>query len=106
MASLYLHIPFCEHKCIYCDFYSIAPAETHENYDGLVAGFLTALEREIELRAADPAFKTSYDTIFFGGGTPSLISPDAIGSILNRLAAGFSVSTWMPHPKASILIGV
>ncbi|HTP13256.1 MAG TPA: radical SAM family heme chaperone HemW [Bacteroidota bacterium] len=91
MASLYLHIPFCEHKCIYCDFYSIAPAETHENSEGLVAGFLQSLEREIDIRAADRVFKTSYDTIFFGGGTPSLLAPDAVASILNRLADRFSV---------------
>ena len=92
MASLYLHIPFCEHKCIYCDFYSIAPAETHENYDALVNRFLTGLDREIDLRAQDPTYQTTYETIFFGGGTPSLLSPSAVGQILDRMSKGFSIS--------------
>lgn len=91
MASLYLHIPFCEHKCIYCDFYSIAPKETEENYENLVRRFLTALDREIELRAADKTFQSTYETIFFGGGTPSLLSPAAVGTILDRVHRSFSV---------------
>ena len=92
MASLYLHIPFCEHKCIYCDFYSIAPRETEENYDALVQRFLTALSQEIDLRVREEAFQSRYETIFFGGGTPSLLSPGAIESILNHLYRKFSIS--------------
>jgi len=92
LSSLYLHIPFCEHKCIYCDFYSIAPKETEENYDNLVQRFLTALDREITLRGQDGTFQSTYETIFFGGGTPSLLSPSAIGSVLNQLSRNFSVS--------------
>jgi oxygen-independent coproporphyrinogen-3 oxidase len=91
VASLYLHIPFCEHKCIYCDFYSIAPTETHDDYGGLVGSFLGALEKEIDLRTAEPLFHTSYETIFFGGGTPSLLSPGAVESILNRLSRTFLI---------------
>ncbi len=92
MASLYLHIPFCEHKCIYCDFYSIAPKETKENYENLVQRFLTALDQEISLRSEDTTFQSTYETIFFGGGTPSLLSPASIGTILNHLSRSFSVS--------------
>ena len=91
MASLYFHIPFCEHKCIYCDFYSIAPRETEENYENLVQRFLTALDREISLRGQDATFQSTYETIFFGGGTPSLLSPAAIASILNQLSRSFSI---------------
>lgn len=91
MASLYLHIPFCEHKCIYCDFYSIAPQETGEN-DDLVQRFLSALDREIALRGQEKEFQGTYETIFFGGGTPSLLSPKAVGTILNRLSGSFSIS--------------
>ncbi len=91
MPSLYLHIPFCEHKCIYCDFYSIAPKETPERYDALVNRFLEALKREIVLRAEEPLFQSSYETIFFGGGTPSLLSPSSIEEILNLLADKFSI---------------
>jgi oxygen-independent coproporphyrinogen-3 oxidase len=91
LASLYLHIPFCEHKCIYCDFYSIAPVETEQSYDALVKRFLTALRQEIKLRGQDSTFQTTYETVFFGGGTPSLLSPSVIGGILNQLASRFSV---------------
>jgi oxygen-independent coproporphyrinogen-3 oxidase len=93
MASLYLHIPFCEHKCIYCDFYSIAPAETGETHTSLVNGFLTALETEIRLRADDARFHESIETIFFGGGTPSLLHPSEIEKILTLLASRFSIQT-------------
>lgn len=92
MPSLYLHIPFCEHKCIYCDFYSIAPnGEGKENYGDLEGRFLNALEREIDLRGQDELFKTTYETIFIGGGTPSLLSPSTIEGILTRLATRFSI---------------
>jgi len=92
MPSLYLHIPFCEHKCIYCDFYSIAPnGEGRENYGDLEGRFLNALEREIDLRGQDELFKTTYETIFIGGGTPSLLSPSTIEGILTRISTRFSI---------------
>jgi len=93
MASLYLHIPFCEHKCIYCDFYSIAPAESKETHASPVDGFLSALETEIQLRAEDKRFNESVETIFFGGGTPSLLHPSEIEKILNLLASCFSIES-------------
>lgn len=91
MSSLYLHIPFCEHKCIYCDFYSIAPSETGASDDALVLRFLGALDTEIAVRGGDPTFRATYETVFFGGGTPSLLSPTAVGSILERLNRTFSL---------------
>ena len=93
MASLYLHIPFCEHKCIYCDFYSIVPAESGKAYTSQVNGFLTALEQEIRLRGEDNRFHEQVETIFFGGGTPSLLHPSEIEKILNILASRFSIQT-------------
>lgn len=91
-SSLYLHIPFCEHKCIYCDFYSVAPnGGSSSDFQSMMRGFIPALEREIELRGADPQFRSSYDTIFFGGGTPSLLEPSIIGRLLALLAGTFSV---------------
>jgi oxygen-independent coproporphyrinogen-3 oxidase len=92
LPSLYLHIPFCEHKCIYCDFYSIAPKESEENYDNLVSRFLSTVEREIDMRAGEEQFQSTYETIFFGGGTPSLLSPSTVGEILQRLSAQFAIS--------------
>jgi oxygen-independent coproporphyrinogen-3 oxidase len=83
MASLYLHIPFCEHKCIYCDFYSI------ERLGG-IQNFVDALLREIEIQ---PEFlkQESYETIFFGGGTPSLLTPVQLDAILSKVYETFSV---------------
>ena len=83
MASLYLHIPFCEHKCIYCDFYSI------ENLDPMER-FVSALEQEISMYRSYSGHEI-FDTIFFGGGTPSLLSPRNIHDILEHLYKTFRV---------------
>jgi oxygen-independent coproporphyrinogen-3 oxidase len=81
MASLYLHIPFCEHKCIYCDFYSIEALDPMES-------FLVALRDEIGMYAHH---QSSFETIFFGGGTPSLLSPATIRELIGLLKATFDV---------------
>lgn len=86
MASLYVHIPYCEKKCIYCDFYSI---ENHSSMDH----FLIALEREIGSYAADFAGREPIETIFFGGGTPSLLPPPVIGTILKRMRSLFTIAS-------------
>jgi oxygen-independent coproporphyrinogen III oxidase len=99
MASLYLHIPFCEHKCIYCDFYSIAPAESGETHTPQIGEFLSALDMEIRLRAEDARFREPFETIFFGGGTPSLLQPSEIEKTLSLLAAHFSID-----PRAEITL--
>ena len=77
MSSLYVHIPFCEHKCIYCSFYSI------ESFDGKER-FLAALDREIGMVAPESPIER-VETLFFGGGTPSMLSPEEIGGIIERL---------------------
>lgn len=64
VTSLYLHVPFCAHKCEYCAFYSAVPKED------LVSRYVNALVRELELVA--PELKPK--TVFFGGGTPSLLN--------------------------------
>jgi oxygen-independent coproporphyrinogen-3 oxidase len=84
MASLYLHIPFCERKCVYCDFYSIenlAPMDS----------FLKSIDREITLYAGEGA-GTEFDTVFFGGGTPSLLTPAQLEKLLDRLYGTFSIA--------------
>jgi oxygen-independent coproporphyrinogen-3 oxidase len=91
MASLYLHIPFCEKKCLYCDFYSI---ETQSPMDD----FLTALHREIDLAAGYGSHAT-FETVFFGGGTPSLLAPTQLDSILAHLHRVFTI-----EPDAEITV--
>jgi oxygen-independent coproporphyrinogen III oxidase len=76
-ASLYVHVPFCAHKCEYCAFYSHLPGE------GLVQRYVDALVRELEML---PRFQPH--TVFFGGGTPSILTLrqwDQIGSAMHRL---------------------
>lgn len=91
MASIYIHIPFCEHKCIYCDFYSIAPSGSKEEYRSLMDNFLHSLETEIKLGADIRRFNEPIETIFFGGGTPSLLRPSEIEKLLNLIASIFTI---------------
>ncbi|MCI0705983.1 MAG: radical SAM family heme chaperone HemW [Ignavibacteriae bacterium] len=91
MSSLYLHIPFCEHKCIYCDFYSVAPNGSADAYSALVQRFLDSLKKEVDVRSGDERFQVPYETIFFGGGTPSLLALSEIKEILNLLSTRFQV---------------
>lgn len=84
MSGIYLHIPFCEHKCIYCDFYSVESL-------GAMGRFLRALRSEIEISSAS-SDQELVETIYFGGGTPSLLPPDAIAGILRRLGDRYEVA--------------
>ncbi len=84
MASLYLHIPYCEKKCIYCDFYSIENMNSMEQ-------FLAALEKEIRMYAERFSQSDAFDTIFFGGGTPSLLPPSTMGRILMALHSNYQI---------------
>ena len=93
VASLYLHIPFCEHKCIYCDFYSI------ESMDP-VDEFIRALKQEIAAGSPDArsggspdARSEKFSTIFFGGGTPSLLDPAVIGDLIELLRKTYHIDT-------------
>jgi oxygen-independent coproporphyrinogen III oxidase len=85
--SAYLHIPFCEKKCIYCDFYSI------ENLV-LRADFVDLLIREIDLKLeANPNLTgRELQTIFFGGGTPSLLTHQELERIIGKLSKHFTIS--------------
>jgi oxygen-independent coproporphyrinogen-3 oxidase len=82
-ASLYLHVPFCERKCTYCDFYSIESRALQSDY-------LDALEQEITLEA--PSWQGwEFGTVFFGGGTPSLLSPEEFERINDALRSSFRI---------------
>jgi oxygen-independent coproporphyrinogen III oxidase len=84
LASLYIHIPFCEKKCLYCDFYSI---ETLAPMDE----FLKALDMEIAA-GAERGAGVRFDTVFFGGGTPSLLTPAQLQRILSSLRSSYSIA--------------
>jgi oxygen-independent coproporphyrinogen III oxidase len=83
--ALYLHTPFCTSKCGYCDFNS------YEGLDHLVPEYTPALVREMELWAP-AARRFRVDTIFFGGGTPSLTSLDDMAALVRGLEANFDIS--------------
>ena len=84
-TAVYIHIPFCEHKCIYCDFYSII---TKDN----ITSFLQALKKEINHYADLHSSDRIISSIFFGGGTPSLMSPSYISEIIELVKKRFKVS--------------
>jgi len=84
--GLYVHVPFCAKRCGYCSF-NTAPLE-----DGAMGRYLEALRREIALLGALPwASRIRLATIFFGGGTPSLLQADELAVVLDGIRAGFDV---------------
>ena len=84
-AALYVHIPFCKVKCDYCDFYSITKKEDQ------IPIFTECLLKEIEAYK-DYANKWEFDTIFLGGGTPSLLPAKYLEQILQKLNDVFDTS--------------
>lgn len=82
-TSLYIHIPFCDHKCIYCDFYSIITSDNVDN-------FLEALKTEIDFYAKIYSSDRIVTSLFFGGGTPSLMSPKYIDEIIRYSKQNFN----------------
>ena len=92
MNSLYLHIPFCKSRCIYCDFYSTTLAKD------LMAPYAKALEREMCLRKHDiPSSRVH--SIYIGGGTPSLLPTEILADIFAAVSRHFTLS-----PDAEITI--
>ena len=84
MAGIYIHIPFCKQACYYCDFHF---STSLKKKDELVQ----ALVKEIELRKTELQNQT-VETIYFGGGTPSLLSNDELHLLINSVYDNFQVS--------------
>ncbi len=83
MVGIYIHVPFCLRKCPYCAFYSVV-------YDWTKAGeYVAAAARNIRRYAP---LMLSADTVYFGGGTPSLLSPDEVGAILDAVRQSFKLA--------------
>jgi oxygen-independent coproporphyrinogen-3 oxidase len=85
MSGIYIHVPYCKSKCDYCDFYS------NVNTEGL-SNFANFIEKELSLRK-DYLPKGQIKTIYFGGGTPSILTIDQINTILNAIKKKISLST-------------
>ena len=84
MAGLYFHIPFCKRVCAYCDFYKSADLRRMDD-------LLAAMHRELDDRRGYPGGE-AVTTRYFGGGTPSLCTPEAIRGLLDHAAQLFDCS--------------
>jgi len=90
-SGLYIHVPFCKSKCVYCGFYSTVNHREIEK-------FLSALSEEMTLRKEESAGKT-IRTVYFGGGTPSLLPPSQLQYILDDIHRHYDID-----PDAEITI--
>jgi len=84
--SLYLHIPFCRHRCAYCDF------NTYAGQEDSIPAYVDALCREIEFIGQNAPERIPLHTIFFGGGTPSLLRPRQFEAVLTAISDHFHLS--------------
>ena len=84
-SGIYIHMPFCKVKCMYCDFYSVA------DKDEAMPTFFEALIKEIEICETDTR-DWIIDTIFIGGGTPSLMTPYQLESLIKALDKKFELT--------------
>ena len=91
MAGIYVHIPFCVRKCLYCDFVSYPDPAGIERY-------LPSLKEEMRLYA-ERGRLPDFDTVFFGGGTPSLLSGKQLSGLLSEIRSLFTLS-----PNAEITV--
>lgn len=91
MAGIYLHIPFCLSKCAYCGFYSVPSLKRKDE-------FLASLKQEI-IQRKDYLQGEIIETVYFGGGTPSILNIDELQAIFNALHDNFEIS-----PEAEITL--
>lgn len=84
MAGIYIHIPFCKQACSYCNFYFLTKKE-------LIDPFVESLIEEIDSYKEHPFSSEKIDTIYIGGGTPSLLKPAALEKVFNKLEEVFEL---------------
>lgn len=84
MSHLYLHIPYCSKLCYYCDFHFSLNLKTRK-------GFVDAVCKELQMRK--DFFTEPIETLYFGGGTPSLLSKDELNQIFTTIHENFSISS-------------
>jgi oxygen-independent coproporphyrinogen-3 oxidase len=91
-AGLYLHVPFCRKKCQYCNFYSFAPQSDD------IRRYLEAVRLQMRQAAALPEVRSlRFATVFLGGGTPSVLPPEALASLLADCRALFAFADGDPE---------
>ena len=82
--GIYLHVPFCTHICPYCDF------NTYAGQSQLIPRYVAAMRRDLDTQA-ERIGRQPVASIFFGGGTPSLLSADQVGSLVDGVAERFDL---------------
>ena len=88
-TSIYIHIPFCKHRCAYCDF------NTYAGQEDSIPAYVNALIKEIDFignQITNLQLPITVHTVFFGGGTPSLLSAPQFDSILRALRSAFTLT--------------
>lgn len=85
MAGIYIHIPFCRQKCSYCDFVSFA------DKIGYAESYMACVYKELKMRGEQLKGRV-FDTVYFGGGTPSYIPPKLIYGAMKRIRECFTLS--------------
>jgi oxygen-independent coproporphyrinogen-3 oxidase len=85
-TSIYIHIPFCVHRCAYCDF------NTYAGQEAQIPAYIDALVREIESVSKLNPDPVPAHTIFFGGGTPSLVPTRGLHSVMDALRQAFTLT--------------
>ncbi|WOH05219.1 hypothetical protein DCAR_0624633 [Daucus carota subsp. sativus] len=91
-ASAYLHLPFCRKRCHYCDFPILALGSSAQvDNDPRIVNYIDVLSREIVATQVEMSQCVPLKTVFFGGGTPSLVPPKLVSSVLEILSSKFGL---------------
>ncbi|MPZ67174.1 MAG: coproporphyrinogen III oxidase [Pseudonocardiaceae bacterium] len=88
--GVYVHVPFCATRCGYCDFNTYTPGEL--GYSASPESWLDAVRRELQLAAGVLAAPPAVDTVFVGGGTPSLLGADGLAAVLDAVRTSFGLT--------------
>ena len=85
-GGIYIHVPFCTEKCTYCDYYSLA------DHEDVIDLFIKNLCKEIELTSKNINIDWIIDTLFIGGGTPSLLSSSQFEKVIAQINKHFNLN--------------
>ncbi|MGH3467047.1 MAG: radical SAM protein, partial [Thermocrispum sp.] len=88
--GVYVHVPFCATRCGYCDFNTYTPGELGSSASP--QSWLEGLRRELELAAKVLGHAPAVDTVFVGGGTPSLLGADGLADVLRAVRDAFGLA--------------